>query len=133
VNKKHDKPQIEINEQFRRALDILEKSDRSVFITGRAGTGKSTLLDYFRNTTAKKVAVLAPTGVAALNVKGQTIHSFFRFKPGITPGRVKRDLIQGGRFGPDGWPALPRTGGRFHRNAPLTVFGLLPSARFASS
>jgi hypothetical protein len=83
-------PQIDINEQFRRALEIMEDTDRSIFITGRAGTGKSTLLDYFRNTTKKKVAVLAPTGVAALNVKGQTIHSFFRFKPGITPEQVKK-------------------------------------------
>src|SRR4030042_1666249 len=83
-------PQTDINEQFRHALDIMEDSDRSIFITGRAGTGKSTLLKYFRHTTKKKVAVLAPTGVAALNVKGQTIHSFFRFKPGITPDRVKK-------------------------------------------
>ena len=83
-------PQIEINEQFRRALEIMEDTDRNVFITGRAGTGKSTLLEHFRNTTKKKVVVLAPTGVAALNVKGQTIHSFFRFKPGIIPDRVKK-------------------------------------------
>jgi len=82
--------QIDINPQFRHALNIMEDSDRSIFITGRAGTGKSTLLNYFRNFTGKKVAVLAPTGVAALNVKGQTIHSFFRFKPGITPDRVKK-------------------------------------------
>ena len=68
----------------------MEDSDRSIFITGRAGTGKSTLLNHFRNVTKKKVAVLAPTGVAALNVKGQTIHSFFKFKPGITPDRVKK-------------------------------------------
>src|SRR4030042_1338711 len=90
TNTKHKQPQIDINEQFRHALDIMEGSDRSIFITGRAGTGKSTLLNYFRHITKKKVAVLAPTGVAALNVKGQTIHSFFRFKPGITPDRVKK-------------------------------------------
>jgi len=90
TNTKYKQPQIEINEQFRYALDIMENSDRSVFITGRAGTGKSTLLNYFRHVAKKKVAVLAPTGVAALNVKGQTIHSFFRFKPGITPDRVKK-------------------------------------------
>ncbi len=89
--KQQDKsPEIEINEEFRRAIDVLENSERSIFITGRAGTGKSTLLNYFRNNTRKKVAVLAPTGVAALNIKGQTIHSFFRFKPGITPNRVKK-------------------------------------------
>ena len=54
-----------------------------VFISGRAGTGKSTLLRLFKETTKKQVVVLAPTGVAALNVRGQTIHSFFRFPPGI--------------------------------------------------
>ena len=90
TNTKHKQQQIEINEQFQHALNIMEDSGRSIFITGRAGTGKSTLLNYFRHTTRKKVAVLAPTGVAALNVKGQTIHSFFRFKPGITPDRVKK-------------------------------------------
>jgi len=81
---------IEINDQFRHALEIMEGTDKNAFITGRAGTGKSTLLEYFRNNTKKNVVLLAPTGVAALNVKGQTIHSFFRFKPGITPDRVKR-------------------------------------------
>jgi len=81
---------IEINDQFQHALEVLENTDKNVFITGRAGTGKSTLLEYFRNNTEKNVVVLAPTGVAALNVKGQTIHSFFRFKPNITPDRVKR-------------------------------------------
>jgi ATP-dependent DNA helicase PIF1 len=87
------KPQtfvIEINEQFKRALDIMENTEKSVFVTGRAGTGKSTLLDYFRRNTRKRVAVLAPTGVAALNVKGQTIHSFFKFKPNITESMVRR-------------------------------------------
>jgi len=81
---------IEINEQFQLALDVMEKADRHVFITGKAGTGKSTLLEYFRSITRKKIAVLAPTGVAALNVKGQTIHSFFRFKPDVTPDTVKK-------------------------------------------
>ncbi len=54
-----------------------------MFITGRAGAGKSTLLQLFRKTTKKNVVVLAPTGVAALNVGGQTIHSFFGF-----PGQI---------------------------------------------
>jgi len=87
---KDEEKTIEINDQFKCALDLMEHTDRGVFITGRAGTGKSTLLEYFRNNTKKNVVVLAPTGVAALNVKGQTIHSFFRFKPNITPDRVKR-------------------------------------------
>ncbi len=87
---KHIQPPIDLNDEFRHALDLMEHTDNNVFITGRAGTGKSTLLNYFRGTTEKKVVVLAPTGVAALNVNGQTIHSFFRFKPNITLERVKR-------------------------------------------
>ena len=67
---------------------MLENGSRNIFITGKAGTGKSTLLQYFRDHTTKNVAVLAPTGVAAVNIKGQTIHSFFRFKPDITPDGV---------------------------------------------
>ena len=81
---------IELNDQFKQALDMMEHTSRSVFITGRAGTGKSTLLNYFRDTTGKSIAVLAPTGVAALNVKGQTIHSFFGFKTNITLERVRK-------------------------------------------
>ena len=80
---------IDINPEFRHALDIMENTNRSIFITGRAGTGKSTLLSYFSRTTRKKVAILAPTGVAALNVKGQTIHSFFKFRPNITPELIR--------------------------------------------
>jgi len=87
---KHKQPPIDLNDQFRHALDMMEHTSKSIFITGRAGTGKSTLLSYFRHTTKKKAVVLAPTGVAALNVKGQTIHSFFRFKPNITLERVRK-------------------------------------------
>lgn len=81
---------IEINPEFRRALDAMENGSGHVFITGKAGTGKSTLLEYFRDTTQKKIAVLAPTGVAALNVRGQTIHSFFKFKIDITPDKIRK-------------------------------------------
>lgn len=80
---------IEINEQFQKALDIMENTARNVYIAGRAGTGKSTLLEYFCQITKKQVVVLAPTGVAALNVGGQTVHSFFGFKPDITEEKVK--------------------------------------------
>jgi ATP-dependent exoDNAse (exonuclease V) alpha subunit len=81
---------IELNEQFRHALNLIEETDRNVFITGRAGTGKSTLLQYFRDSTKKNIAVLAPTGVAAVNIKGQTIHSFFNFRPDVTIERVNK-------------------------------------------
>ncbi len=80
---------IELNEFFLKALHLMEDSPQHVFVTGRAGTGKSTLLDYFRKNTKKNIAVLAPTGVAAVNIKGQTIHSFFNFKPDITPHTAK--------------------------------------------
>ena len=80
--------QPDMNRQFAHALRLMEHSYLNLFITGKAGTGKSTLLEHFQRHTGKKVAVLAPTGVAALNVKGQTIHSFFGFKPGITPENI---------------------------------------------
>ena len=83
-------PAIEINPGFRRALDLMEGTTRHVFITGKAGTGKSTLLELWRGQTLKRVAVLAPTGVAALNVRGQTVHSFFGFKPDTTPESVRK-------------------------------------------
>lgn len=83
-------PQIEINPGFRRALDIMEGTSHHVFVTGKAGTGKSTLLELWRGQTLKRIAVLAPTGVAALNVRGQTIHSFFGFKPDVTPEAVRK-------------------------------------------
>jgi ATP-dependent exoDNAse (exonuclease V) alpha subunit len=81
--------QIEVNQDFRRALRLMEESSSHVFITGKAGTGKSTLLEYFRSQTQKKIAVLAPTGVAALNIQGQTIHSFFGFKTDVTLSKIK--------------------------------------------
>jgi ATP-dependent exoDNAse (exonuclease V) alpha subunit len=70
---------MELSEDFKRCLHELETTRDCWFITGKAGTGKSTLLRYFRQHTLKKIAVLAPTGIAALNVGGQTIHSFFGF------------------------------------------------------
>src|SRR5688572_17672605 len=61
------------------AHDLMETTAETLYITGRAGTGKSSLLNYFRRHTSKKVVVLAPTGLAALQVGGSTIHSFFGF------------------------------------------------------
>ena len=68
----------------------MNETDDHIFLSGRAGTGKSTLLKYFRKHTKKKHVVLAPTGVAALNVKGQTVHSFFGFHPAIQPKLVRK-------------------------------------------
>jgi ATP-dependent DNA helicase PIF1 len=85
-------PQLNLsgNPEAQRALEILADTHDNLFLTGEAGTGKSTLLKYFRKTTGKNVVVLAPTGVAALNVEGQTIHSFCGFGPDITLQKVKK-------------------------------------------
>lgn len=80
--------QIEINDDFQTALNILDNTHRHLFITGKAGTGKSTLLDYCWKNSNKNMILLAPTGVAALNIKGQTIHRFFGFPVNITYERI---------------------------------------------
>jgi DNA replication protein DnaC len=66
-------------EAFNDVFRLMEKTNNSMFITGKAGTGKSTLIEYFRKKTKKAAVCLAPTGVAALNIKGKTIHSLFKF------------------------------------------------------
>ena len=114
-------PGIEINPGFRRALDIMEGGDRHVFVTGKAGTGKSTLLEVFRAATTKKIAVLAPTGVAALNVRGQTIHSFFGFKPDTTPDSVRRLSSGTGRRGRSAAAAAAREREAVYKNLDAVV------------
>lgn len=81
---------IEYNPEFRKAFTLVEHGSGHVFITGRAGTGKSTLLQHLRAVTGRRMAVLAPTGVAALQVQAQTIHSFFGFKPGLAPDDARK-------------------------------------------
>lgn len=76
---------IELTDEFKDALHLLEAPAQLyplVFITGKAGTGKTTLLKFFARNTAKNAVVLATTGIAAVNVRGQTVHSFFHLKPG---------------------------------------------------
>ncbi len=74
---------IELSEEQRNLFDYIEQTDAHVFVTGRAGTGKSTLLSHLVANTEKSFAVCAPTGVAALNVGGVTIHSLFTFPLGL--------------------------------------------------
>ena len=74
---------ISVSEEYLKVQALLEAGSRVVFVTGNAGTGKSTLIRYLRRTLDKEIVVLAPTGVAALNVGGMTIHSFFHFPPKI--------------------------------------------------
>ena len=78
---------VSLNSQQREILQGMEDTLDHLFITGRAGTGKTTLLHEFVATTAKRVAVCAPTGVAALAVGGQTIHSLLRLPLGIIGDR----------------------------------------------
>ncbi|HVX37255.1 MAG TPA: AAA family ATPase [Hyphomicrobium sp.] len=86
---------------FERAARFLEQPGGNLFVTGRAGTGKSTLLKALRDVYADRMVVLAPTGLAAINIGGQTIHSFFGFPPRLIQendikrsrnGRVMRKL-----------------------------------------
>ena len=74
---------IRLSVEQQNLFDYIEQSENNIFVTGRAGTGKSTLLSYLVENTQKNVAVCAPTGVAALNVGGVTIHSLFGFPFGI--------------------------------------------------
>lgn len=74
---------VTLSSEQQALFDYIEGSENNIFVTGRAGTGKSTLLTYLIENTKKKVAVCAPTGVAALNVGGVTIHSLFGFPFGI--------------------------------------------------
>ena len=66
------------NSELQKALQIIQFTNNSLFLTGKAGTGKSTLLRYIAATTKKKHVILAPTGIAAINAGGSTLHSFFK-------------------------------------------------------
>ena len=66
------------NKEWQDALQIINFTRRSLFLTGKAGTGKSTFLRYVADHTKKKHVILAPTGIAAINAGGSTLHSFFR-------------------------------------------------------
>ena len=74
MTEKGEKIQVDPdNEEFRYAAEIAEHTNKLLFLTGKAGTGKTTFLKYLTSTTKKNMAVLAPTGVAAVNAGGQTI------------------------------------------------------------
>lgn len=82
-------------EEYRSALAYLRESDGHLFVTGRAGTGKSTLLRALRDVIEGELVVVAPTGLAAVNVGGQTIHSFF----GLPPRLIRSEDIRRSRNG----------------------------------
>lgn len=75
------------NKEFQYALEYALESNRNIYLTGKAGSGKTTFLKYLRLVSHKKMVVVAPTGVAAVNAGGETIHSFFHIKPSLyVPG-----------------------------------------------
>jgi len=75
------------------AIDAVLHTTDHVFITGKAGTGKSTLLEHIRLHTTKRMVVVAPTGIAAVHVNGDTIHSFFSLKPGFEKDEAKNKSL----------------------------------------
>src|SRR5262245_22448858 len=82
---------VEPTSEFLAAYAYLREGPGHLFVTGRAGTGKSTLLTCLKDLIADEMVVLAPTGLAAVNVGGQTIHSFFGFPPRlIRPDDIRR-------------------------------------------
>ena len=85
----HQKVKMQTNPELELALNFIEKTDRNLFITGKAGTGKTTFLHQIKNESLKRMVIVAPTGVAAINAKGVTIHSFFQMPFGpILPNQA---------------------------------------------
>ena len=88
------------NPEFQNVWNLIQHTRQSVFLTGKAGTGKSTFLKYICANTRKKYVVLAPTGIAAVNVGGQTLHSFFKIPfrplladdPDFAPRQIRKTL-----------------------------------------
>ena len=86
-----------LTDEFRRALNLLD-AGRHMFLTGKAGTGKSTLIRHFMANTDRNVVVVAPTGIAALNVDGYTIHRLFGFRATTSLSDINSGEYRPGRF-----------------------------------
>lgn len=87
------------NRELDLAIQFIEKTDRNLFITGKAGTGKTTFLHKIKNESLKRLVIVAPTGVAAINAKGVTIHSFFQMPFGpILPNQLTNNSNQQRKF-----------------------------------
>ncbi|MET3114536.1 ATP-dependent DNA helicase PIF1 [Pedobacter sp. CG_S7] len=82
---------------FDRVISFIDSTNQHIFLTGKAGTGKTTLLKRIKETSSKKMVILAPTGVAAMNAKGTTINSFFQLPPrSFFPGDISLENLQSG-------------------------------------
>lgn len=85
-----------MNEEAKLALQIIETTGSNLFLTGKAGTGKTTFLRELKRSTSKRNVVLAPTGISAINAEGVTIHSFFQLP--FAPYVPDTSVLQSGRF-----------------------------------
>lgn len=87
---------MEFSGEFKKLFDLVEHTSANVFLTGKAGTGKTTFLKYLRENSAKRIAVAAPTGVAAINAGGVTLHSLFQlpFEPFLPNTRRSDNLYR---------------------------------------
>ena len=91
----------ETNVEFNNAAELVKYDYKLIYLTGKAGTGKTTFLKYLRQTSEKNTVILAPTGVAAINAGGQTIHSFFQISPSLYVPDDKRLRLQTDSSDPD--------------------------------
>src|SRR3954447_42767 len=84
---------MQTNQQLQLAFEFVQHTSKNVFLTGKAGTGKTTFLHNLRKSSPKRMAVVAPTGVAAINAGGVTIHSFFQLPFGpILPEGLRQEM-----------------------------------------
>src|SRR5210317_178539 len=88
-----ENPELQLADQF------LRHTNCNIFLTGKAGTGKTTFLKNFKKSSPKRMVVTAPTGVAAINAGGVTLHSFFQMPFGpYLPGNENQPPVQQRRF-----------------------------------
>jgi ATPase subunit of ABC transporter with duplicated ATPase domains len=87
---------VKTNSQLELANNLLKYTGTNLFLTGKEGTGKTTFLHHIREHSPKRMIVVAPTGVAAINAKGVTIHSFFQlsFAPFIPDTKPANDFFR---------------------------------------
>ena len=85
---------MKTNSELQLAHDFIQYTNKHIFLTGKAGTGKTTFLHHLRETLPKRMAVVAPTGVAAINARGVTVHSFFQLPFGPILGEFKSEQMR---------------------------------------
>ena len=112
----------ESNAEFRYATEFVLHTNRMLYLTGKAGTGKTTFLRLLKQITNKNMVVLAPTGVAAVNAGGQTIHSFFNIKPSVYVPGDKRLRVRVPADDPD--KSVINDHFRYHRDKLEIIRGL---------